>query len=418
MALGIDRLPANAVVRGRTASRQVDATLGPADHNRDEVASRLYTELSNSIREQASSSSRCAITLSGGLDSRAILGCAMAAKVPDIRTFTFGSPDCADVVYARELARRCGVPHTVVPISGDYLERWLEYGVFVTGGMMNCIHFHILSLADTLGAEADVVLDGLGGDALTGGHLKHRMINARSADDAMRLLFNQRATGFRSLSELRELFEPGFFPEDIGEPIDWLRPLFAEHKNDPPWYACHAFDLRERQRRFIQFGPHLLRPFVDVQTPFYYPPLYDYLAGIRDPGVLMNQRAYLEFHRKHLADLAAVPDATRGVPIAWPDSVRFAKRVFDYGVRRLPGAFRRPLSGRSPSPTNYNEWFRTLLADLVKDRLLDAGSPLVGIVRRPRMESLVAGHMSGERDDAVKIGLLLTLDTWLRMLNK
>ena len=75
----------------------------------DEVAAALHGELGRSVEKAGRHSDRVAITLSGGLDSRALLGCAVERGVP-VRTYTFGDPRSVEVGVARELARRAGVP--------------------------------------------------------------------------------------------------------------------------------------------------------------------------------------------------------------------------------------------------------------------------------------------------------------------
>lgn len=106
------------------------------------------------------------VTLSGGLDSRFLLTLAKEAGV-DVRAVTYGQPDSAEVEIASEVARVLGVPHEIMPINEA---NWLEdrdRAVWMTDGMMDLTHTHIVHTAPAL-REAALVLDGLFGDVVLG----------------------------------------------------------------------------------------------------------------------------------------------------------------------------------------------------------------------------------------------------------
>ena len=377
----------------------------------DEVANEAYERLLTSTRTSLEDSDRVAITLSGGLDSRALLGCAARSDV-EIQTYTFGTPRCKDVAYAAELSRRVGAAHHVVEIDHGFLPQWLDHAVEVYGGMVGAVHFHILSLADRLAAESQRVLDGLAGDALTGAHLKWQMLRAKTAEAAAACLYQQRASAFASREEREAIFHPDFLAETDYDPRSAVDRHFEDLGEAPLWWGCHRFDLLERQRRFIQFGPHLLRPFTGVETPFYYAPL----TGLwkRSPGrLLFEQRAYLRMHARHLPELAAVPDANRGIPVSWPQSIRFGKRVLDVALRRLDAKVPLGLAPPTDSPTDYAAWFRGPLHVFLAERLLDGGSSMSGIIRPQAVEALLREHESGRANRVSQLGCLLSFSTFL-----
>lgn len=371
-----------------------------------DLVDALHEELTRAVAAALRDRPRVAVTLSGGLDSRALLGCAIEHGA-DVRTYTFGPTGCRDVRAAAELARRAGTPHQHLEIDGGYLRRWLDHGAEVTSGMVSCTQYHITVLADLLADEADVVLDGLAGDALSGGHLKPSMWLARSAERAADAVYRQRATAWAEPAARQRMLEPDIIAGVDHDPRQVVLEHFADPECEAPWWGCHRFDLLERQRRFVQFGPHQLRPFLDVQTPFYAAPLVArFLSAPRSQ--LAGQRAYLAMQARHLRDLAEVPDAARGIALTWGPGVRLGKQVVDYALRRLPG---RPAS--SDSPTDYPAWLRGELREIVSDRLLDAPGALGGIVRRSELDRLVREHLAGS-DHSARLGCLLTLDAWLR----
>lgn len=378
-----------------------------------DVARILAEELTASVTECSQGASSIALPLSGGLDSRAILGAAVRTTRP-VRTYTFGPPDCADVVIARELSRRASLPHVHRTIDGRYLLESLDHGVYVSGGMMSCVHYHILRLARDLAADGGVVLDGLGGDALTGGHLEWRMLLARDPRAAVRATHRMRATACTARADLEALLDPFFLEQASAyDPVQAIRAHFEPHGPGRPWEGAHRFDLLERQRRFIQMGAHLLRPFADVRAPFYGRGVWSLLRTL-PARYLAEQRVYLRMHREHFPALAAVPDARRGLPLSRSAPSRFAKRALDFARRRVPllppGT---PWDGAS-QPTSYRQWWRNELRDLLHDTLLSSRPRYQAVIRRDTVADLVRAHDAGGADHTAVLGCLVTFETFLR----
>ncbi len=368
------------------------------------VAEALGVELGGAVARAVDGVDRVAITLSGGLDSRALLGFAADAGA-SLRAYTFGVPGSRDVKLAAELAAARGVPHEVLTIEPSFLPEQLEHAVDVTGGMVGAAHFHILSLVDLVAERADAVLDGLGGDAFTGAHLGWGMFATRSSARVAELVQAQRATGFADGTARNALLEPDWALPP-GETADATR-----RHADPSaqaWWTAHRFDLLERQRRFIQFGPHLFRARIDVRTPFYDRAVVDLLLRAR-ADALFEQRAYRCMHAACLPDLAAVDEAGRGLPVGASTARRMARRIEDGLRRRVPGGSHAP----STLPTDYPAWLRGPLRAFIEERLLDGHGPLEGIVRRAAIEQLIRDHADG-RDHTARLCVLLSLSTWLR----
>ena len=381
-----------------------------------ETADLLFERLSDSVAKSVSGCRRVAVPLSGGMDSRALLGLALRQGA-DIRAYTFGMRGCSDIEYAREVAHVCGVPHTVVEIDGSYLREWLDYAVFVTGGMVSCVHHQILSLGQRLADEADVVLDGMSGDALTGGILIWKTLCTEDVGRASKILFRHRATAWADRADRASLFNPEFLGQTDYDPIEPIRRYFRRRPRERCWRSAYWFDLHERQRRFVRYGPHLLYPLVAVETPFFGGGIPE-LTSVMPLSQLVQQRAYVAMLSKHLPALAAVPDAARRVPVSWPTSVRFAKRVFDVsrrGLRRRLGT--RPHAAE-PRMTDYATWFRTDLRELVQERLLAESDFPQEVLRRRAVEEIVREHLSGLAEHTAKLGCLLAFSIWYRSMRR
>jgi hypothetical protein len=221
------------------------------------------------------------------------------------------------------------------------------------------------------------------------------MLRADSPDHASQLLQRRRATAWAENAVRSSCFRADFLRTAPLTADEQQRACFAELGQRPPWFGCHRFDLRERQRRFIQYGPHLLRPFVHVETPFYSRSLVGLMISA-PADELFRQRAYLRMHLRHLPVQAGV-----------------CKRVVEALRRRLSRAA--PSWVRPPPPSlDYAAWFRNELRSFVAARLFDTGSPLREFVRPIAIQRLLAEHQSGRADHSVRIGCLLTFDAWRR----
>lgn len=375
-----------------------------------EIAEALFNNLRSSIKQACKFSKRTAITLSGGLDSRAILGCALD-NVNNLSAYTFGSENSSDVQSARKLALTVGISHDIIPINGSYLLKWLKHGLFTTGGMVSCIHYQILSLADALAQSSDLVLDGLGGDMFTGAHLEWPMIFTRTNKRSIEVLHRQRARTWADLKDQKRIFNIDFLNES-SENNHTLAQYFDSLKPSELWRGCHNFDFQERQRRFIQYGPHQIRSFVPVHTPFYDPKFSNTIRNISIKH-LLGQRAYRYMHKHYLNELASIPDATGGVPVSYPASIRFSKRVLDFGRRRLPKILNKPLGLKNNSATNYPDWFRNELQELVYDYILGCET-MREYIDIQSAETMLKQHMNRNANHATKIGVLLTFSAWLQ----
>jgi len=376
----------------------------------DEFSDRLHLLLGAAVARGLAGRERVGITLSGGLDSRALLGYALGLEVP-IRTYTFGLAGSGDARFARALADRAGVPNVFLPIDGSFLPRWLDHAVEITGGMVGATHFHVLSLLDVIAGECSVVLDGLGGDMLSGAHLRLRLLRPGSLERAVQLTCAAHARGLAEPAIAR-LLRPEFLRGADHDVRAGVRAHFDHGRSH--WRSAHEVDRCERQRRFIQYGPHHFRHALDVVTPFYDPEVQDLFRGA-PLSLLLEQRAYLRLHARHLRELARVPDSARGLPLTWPLVVRSGKRALDWGRRRLPPSLRR---GRAEPPptTDYAAWFRGSCRPLLQERLLDGSRPLDECVVPAELERLVREHLSGQHDHSTALGSLLALSTWLRSL--
>lgn len=193
------------------------------------------------------------LTMSGGFDSRAVLGGALECIPSErIRTLTFGGNDAYDLRIARFVAKKAGVENVAFLITdqifddnflrqraGDY---GYGYSAFATQPQ------EMLSYLSKEDSESSISLWGAGGDAITGSHLCAGDISLDECDsyeDFARLLICKRSRLPVTLAcEIMSFHES----EIIGIIANLIEksPFLGQH--DKPWQFLDAWDIFVRGR--------------------------------------------------------------------------------------------------------------------------------------------------------------------------
>jgi asparagine synthase (glutamine-hydrolysing) len=119
------------------------------------------------IDQRLAGSQNPGLTLSGGLDSRAILAEASRLR-PRVRAITYGVPTSDDVEIARRAARVAGADWQFFPL---YTPGWLERRsrrIFETDGLMDLVDLMHTEPFTTFESAFDVCLSGYIGDVVAG----------------------------------------------------------------------------------------------------------------------------------------------------------------------------------------------------------------------------------------------------------
>jgi hypothetical protein len=130
----------------------------------DNIFKDLFSEYSNI--------ESCIVPISGGWDSRVLLGMALKHFSPErIKTYTFGVPGQLDFEIGKKVAKKAGVKHQAInlydiQITWEGLLGSVEESpwTYVPDSFFNKYCYRLISQGN------DIVLSGFMGDPLTGGH--------------------------------------------------------------------------------------------------------------------------------------------------------------------------------------------------------------------------------------------------------
>ena len=124
------------------------------------IAGDLADTIRQSLKAKTGGIENVGLLLSGGMDSRVVLGAFDRATPPN--TFTVGATENNEVKVARELAEKLSAPHYFVERSPTHYADILPTGVSGGGAMYTYQHGHFFGLK--LPAQADLLVHGHGLD--------------------------------------------------------------------------------------------------------------------------------------------------------------------------------------------------------------------------------------------------------------
>lgn len=129
--------------------------------------SELWTKILNDV----CTDKRVGLTLTGGYDSRLILGGLLKDNIKPL-TFTFGEALSDDAITANYVAKKIGVDYKVIPF--DYcdpqtLDQRLKQMFMISGGLINPFRTIRLKAVREISDECDIVLLGYAGSEILRG---------------------------------------------------------------------------------------------------------------------------------------------------------------------------------------------------------------------------------------------------------
>lgn len=375
---------------------------------------QLGHHLRQAIRRQRETARPSAMLLSGGLDSRLLLGL-LCEEGGDVQTFTFGQPGCDDAVVAAEVAKACRTRHRFFELKADWLADMAEAAVRSTDGLGNIVNLHAMANVEAQSRHADVLYKGFLGDALLGFAVFRQMWG--DYDDRARFEVHRgvhRANGVLN-------YEPADEPQ-------LLTDAFRARAGDGAYQAYRDgmdrsgsrqlanqrlfFDLTQRVPRMTLNGVEVARTRAVVRLPFSDNDLVDFALTV-PPGFLFERYLPKAALVSLFPGLARIPIASTGRPLrsCARDVIAQVRTLMawhlrKYGLEGLASQRRRPYK-------DYDTWFRTVLRPWVEHLLLDRRTLDRGYFKPDYVRQLVAAHMNGT-NHAVRLGALLTIELWHR----
>lgn len=338
----------------RTDHRYWELEYGDYYESQAEAVERLTDALSTAVQRRVATDARNGLHLSGGLDSRLILGAVPSAV--DFTGYTFGVSRSDEVALARLSARAVGRDCRWYPIEPYIAEHGAE-GVRLTDGFVAANSFHHVPSMPDLATRCDRLFLGTSLDVfLEGSMLTDDMVDGQYS--ATQLYDDQADFDPELWTDLFATTDG--FDSDRAEAS--LRESYDAVSLDDHCNRADVWNLRNRQARWIfTGGPRSIATHLPVSNPLGDSNLLE--AMLRLPP---EMRAATDVRNEMLSRLnrrlALVPYANTWAPPAYPQVSTLT------GVLRLVAGsktLRRtvPLTGDEirfgRSYPDYAEWLRT-----------------------------------------------------------
>lgn len=367
----------------------------------EEATDKLYQLFDQAVSRCMSSIKlpTLAVTLSGGLDSRAILAAATKHFKGEISTHTFGHPKCDDAIIAKRVASVAGVSNTLRTIDETNWFKGRDKGVWKTDGMFNVLHMHALGSVPDISKKSHYLLNGYLGDAVLGGSL---------------LL-----EGFQDQCVSKEIAAKKY--SKLSPLVDLNLNYFSGEKYDPLF-------IYNRGVRFTSVGTDLLSGQLHNLKPFMDNDLIEFIYSVPD-SYRQQSRLYnamlLKYYPEYFKD---IPWQQTGKPITLqskeivepkvrvkPKLINLVKKTPFAGIART--LYRMTIANKGY--TSYSDWIQRPEFKLEINRLLLSDEALITqFIPKEELEQKLKAFYRTKPNNADNIGSLLTLSIYLAQLKK
>lgn len=372
--------------------------------------------LRQAVQRLSGDSYRPGVFLSGGLDSRTILG--LVARRP-AASLTFGAKNCRDVYYAERIAKTVGSEHHWVDLpNGNWVKEHVDFHLELTEGLHSWIHAHGVSALPLTRQVMDINLTGWDGGTIVGGFPASQALVA--VDDAALVswafqLFNQTFT-WPSITEAEEhlLYCEPIRKQMLGLALDSFQADLSRYFHYRPDVRGEYFYLRNHCGRLTQNMVAIARSHVEVRFPYFDYELFEFLYSlpvtVRGDKTLYRavvqretpQLAYIPYdHDEFLPTTHVLMRELHALPVK-------LKRRFNRHIRPI-------FAERFTLYADYENYLRGELREWAEGILYDRRTLERGIFNPDFIRSLWARHQSGREQWTLgKIAPLMTYEMMLR----
>lgn len=390
------------------------------DYSRSDeaLAEEVAEALRKAVAVRMKGELRYGLSLSGGLDSRAVLAAMEPEDRRRVATFTYGPLHCGEVKTAEKVARECGTAHRCIEITPRLIVQQAAEGVRVSEGRMSIWLSYMHPVYRLVRDDVDVVLDGFEFDPFLGGtFLKKHRIRGQSREQ-LYIDYQRDRTVFRD-DELLRLFLPGRRRAAAEAPRHAFETQYARISNDDPRLVFDEFFWRTRAAYLT--GSHVWAlESVEMSCPTVDNDLLSVVFRI-PPEKRLGHYIYRLFLKRLSPELARIPYNKTMVPASWPLPLWRAGKAFRFGRETLKHSLYRASRGRIYIPNSYRYiddagWLRASRdwREYVRDLLLQPQAASRAYFEPGYVRCLVEEHQTGARDHADKILRLMTFELFLR----
>lgn len=380
-----------------------------------EEAGRLFRR---AVQRLSGDSYRPGVFLSGGLDSRAILG--LVDRRP-IVSLTYGQRKCRDVFYAQQIAKTVGSEHHWYDLpDGEWVKEQVDFHLELTEGFHSWIHAHGMSILPQARQLIDINLTGWDGGTLMGDGdvidpLQQQAIDEAALTSHLYYLYNQKYT-WPSINEAEEnlLYGDSINRQMRGLAFDSFRTELSRFFHYRPDFRGEYFYIRNHCQRltfnFITFN----RSHIEIRFPFFDYEFFNFLHSI-PPSVRGIKTLYKAVIQKEMPRLANIPyDHDEFLPTT--KSLTRNVHALGVKVKRRINQHLQPIFPERPTLyADYENYLRGELRPWAEAILFDRRIAERGLFNPNFLHTLMNRHLSNLEEWTIgKIAPIMTYELMLR----
>jgi asparagine synthase (glutamine-hydrolysing) len=395
-------------------SRYVDVASFFANKARDreQYLEAVVAALQRAVDRASTDTRRVGLSLSGGIDSRAILS-ALNGRATGLSTYTLGVAGSADQIIAKQLASIGKTNHRFFEMDGSYLRDFLPNmsamvsatdGLYLSHGLTEMLALRFLGETGI-----GVLLRGHGGELAKAHlawplHTDARAYSSASLDEFLPYLAGRANYLTKGLPLNRILMPWAASVAGDGALASFRRVLAGTGLT--PAEACSYLYLRELHRRFTVPSLELFRTKVEVRMPFldtgFLRTLLAAPAEWRDTTDI-----HLRITKRGMPELLKVRNSNTGAPMD-------ASPRTEYVLDKLNSALKKFNVHGYRHYHNYDEWMRLSLLESVEAELAGEWARTRGFIERATIVSLAKETAEGKTDHSYLLQTLLIMELWMR----
>ncbi|SQH77491.1 putative Asparagine synthetase [Shewanella benthica] len=374
------------------------ADIQPIKFTFEQAVDRLYILFLQAVESRLDSTKKYCLTLSGGLDSRALLGAISHLKKYDITCLTFGIPNSPDVKIAEQASQIVGVKHKVINIDKSNWINGRQKGVISTGGMKSLFHMHVLNSLAEIESISKYVINGYLGDlVLGGGYLKKGFHGFRSSETIAYDKFSHYA-----------------------DQIDFDEDYFKHPSSDPIF-------IYNRGVRFTSMGSDLVNDRLVNIKPFVDNELLEFVYGL-DDSYRVNGKLYHSMLVKYFPELfLTLPWQATGKCIVYKDKdsvinefytiirPKLVKLISESSLNEIVRNVHSIIKNNKTF-VDYGSWISEPDFKQNIDLLLSDDSCTVNLLGSKVVKKYVREAFEEQKIEA--LGCLLSVESYLKAVNK
>jgi len=235
--------------------------------SKENTLAKLESSFLDTIRMEIKNSERVGIHLSGGMDSRNIMGALLNIGV-SFSTYTYGVNENLDVKIAKGLSEKIGLKSTFIEWDGvKSFKGNSDLHFQLTDGMQSLIHGHGIEVHEQEAREVDTILYGHFLDFFIQGHIYNKEFEGartKQTNESLYQLFNGGPCSILSGDNVEhKMFKSeyhGVFRNSIEREVTKLDYMIPEKQYDALYFIHHGL---RRLLPQVQSGAQ----FLDFRLP-------------------------------------------------------------------------------------------------------------------------------------------------------